>query len=102
MDYGWQQSSVQIQLPKEQTTVPSETEAPQMTIDGVWHRDLTDVITNVFESNAALLLNMTPFSQQWKVNEDKVVDIFSEAYSSLEMLCAYEKINALLCEPGDC
>ena len=100
-EYGWRQSSVKIQLPKEQATLTSESEAPQMTIDGVWHRDLTDVITNVFESDASLLFNMTPFRQRWKVDEEKDIDVFSEAYSSSQMLHAYEGINALPREPGD-
>ena len=72
-----------------------------MTIDGVCHHDLTDVITNVFESDASLLFNMTPFRQRWKVDEEKDIDVFSEAYSSPEMLHAYEEINALPREPGD-
>ncbi|KAF8121258.1 hypothetical protein EV363DRAFT_1568850 [Boletus edulis] len=84
-DYGWHQSSVQIQLPKEQAMVTSETEALQMTIDGIWHHNLTDIITNIFESDTALSFNMMPF----------------KAYSSPEMLHAYEEINALPREPGD-
>jgi hypothetical protein len=99
-DYGWHNSSIKIHLPKEGKRYASESDAPQMTIDGVWHHDLVDVITNAFESDTSLSFNMTPFSQRWKVNE-KDIDVFSEAYSSPEMLQAHKEVNALPREPGD-
>ena len=100
-DYGWRKSSVEIKLPKENMPSTSESDAPQMTINGVWHRDIIDVITNAFQSEAGLSFNMMPFRQQWKISEHKTVDVFSESYSSPEMLCAHEEISALPHELGD-
>ncbi|KAI9460307.1 hypothetical protein HD554DRAFT_2176664 [Boletus coccyginus] len=100
-DYGWCKSSVEIKLPKENVPSTSESNAPQMTIDSVWHYDIIDVITNAFQSEAGLSFNMIPFRQQWKISEYKTIDIFLESYSLPEMLCAYKEINALPHEPGD-
>ena len=60
-----------------------------------------DIITNTFQNKSRLSFNMTSFHQKWKVNEHKTVDVFSEVYSSPEMLCAHQEINALPCETGD-
>lgn len=100
-DYGWRKSSVDIKLPKENVSVASDADIPRMKIDGVWHRNILDIITTVFQSEAGLSFNLTPFGQRWKAREGKVVEVISEGYSSPEMLRAHEEINALPREPGD-
>jgi hypothetical protein len=44
---------------------------------------------------------MTPFSQYWKISEEKTIRVFSEAHTSPAMLDAYAEINALPREPDD-
>ncbi|KAH7920816.1 hypothetical protein BV22DRAFT_1020578, partial [Leucogyrophana mollusca] len=68
---------------------------------GVYHRSLTDVITSAFQDEAVNTFHMTPFQQFWQVTEARTVKVFSEAYSSPEMLDAYAEVNALPREPGD-
>ncbi|KAF9232301.1 hypothetical protein BU15DRAFT_67584 [Melanogaster broomeanus] len=64
--FGWRKSSVKIRLPNEKTKWPSEANAPQMTIDGVWHRDLVDIITESYQNPASTTFNTTPFTQHWR------------------------------------
>jgi hypothetical protein len=100
-EYGWHKSSVKIRLPKEKVKHPSEFDAHEIAVDVVWHRDLTDVIIDVFQSDTSLSFHMTPFSQHWKVTKDKVINIYSEVFSSPEMLRAYKEVNSLPREAGN-
>lgn len=100
-EYGWHKSSIKIRLPKEKVKFPSESDAPEIMVGSIWHRDLTDIIVNVFQSDSSHSFHMTPFTQCCKISEDKVVDVYSETCSSLEMLQAYEEINSLPWEAGD-
>ncbi|KAG2068096.1 hypothetical protein BDR04DRAFT_1129370 [Suillus decipiens] len=81
-EHGWQESTARIY-------------APELEIPGVCHRSLVDIITAVFEDDVSQTFNMTPFSQHWKVSEEKTIQVFSEAYSSPAMLDAYMEISAL-------
>lgn len=100
-EHGWQQSTARIRLPKENVSWKSEDDAPELEIPGVYHRSLIDIITAVFEDDIAKTFNMTPFSQYWKVSEEKTIQVFSEAHASPAMLDAYAEINALPREPDD-
>ncbi|KAG1831918.1 hypothetical protein F4604DRAFT_1606465 [Suillus subluteus] len=100
-EYGWRQSTVKIQLPKEKTKFPSEADAPELEITGVHHRSLTDIITHVFESDVSQSFNMTPFNQFWTTPDHQTVRVFGEAYASPALMEAYEEINALPLDPGD-
>ncbi|KAG8217129.1 hypothetical protein J3R82DRAFT_5172 [Butyriboletus roseoflavus] len=62
-DYGWCKSTIEIKLPRHNVPSPSEFDAPQMKINGIWHHDIVNIITNTFQSETGLLFNMTPFSQ---------------------------------------
>jgi hypothetical protein len=99
--YGWRESTVRIRLPKEKQKWASEEDAPELEIPGVYHRSLVDVITAVFKDDVSQTFNMTPFTQYWKISEEKTVQVFSEAQSSPAMLEAYEEINKLPCESDD-
>ncbi|KAI6099254.1 hypothetical protein EDD17DRAFT_1752921 [Pisolithus thermaeus] len=101
-EYGWYKSAVKIHLPCEKVKWSSEAAAPHMTVDGVWHWDLVNIIMKAFQSEQFKTFHTTPFKQCQKVSEDHIIDILSEAYSLLEMLCAYEEVNGLSHEPdGD-
>ncbi|KAG1803549.1 uncharacterized protein HD556DRAFT_1227092 [Suillus plorans] len=95
MENGWHCSSVKIRLPKEKERFASEEDAPEMEIPGVYHRSLTDIITAVFQDSISCTFHMTPFQQQWKVSEERTVNVYSEVYSSPAFLAAYKEINSL-------
>ncbi|KAF8546201.1 hypothetical protein OG21DRAFT_1479705 [Imleria badia] len=100
MEHGWKCSSVKIHLPKGHCQFPSESEALEFEVGGIYHHDLTNVIRTVFEDEVFMTYNTTPFTQYWKVGK-QVQEVFSEAYVSAEMWQAYEEINMLPQEPDD-
>jgi hypothetical protein len=100
-EHSWRESTARIRLPKEKQRWASEEDAPELEIPGVYHRSLVDIITAVFEDDVSQTFNMTPFSQHWKVSEEKTIQVFSEAYSSPAMLDAYTDISALPRNPDD-
>lgn len=100
-EYGWQRSSVKIRLPNEGTKWPSETDAPELEIPGVHHRSIIDIIESVFTDDASISFNMIPYREYWQCSPDRAIEVFSEAYSSPEMLEMYDEINALPREAGD-
>ncbi|KAG2033983.1 hypothetical protein BDR03DRAFT_935455 [Suillus americanus] len=100
-EYGWQESMARIHLPKEKQKWASEEDAPELQIPGVYHRSLVDIITAVFKDDVSQTFNMMPFSQHWKVSEEKTIQVFSEAHSSPVMLDAYMKVNALPRKPDN-
>ncbi|KAG1864616.1 hypothetical protein C8R48DRAFT_656144 [Suillus tomentosus] len=99
--YGWQRSTVKIRLPNEKAKFPSETDAPELAIPGVYHRSLVDIITCVFEDDVSLHFNMTPFRQYWNTPDNRTLEVFSESYASPEMVNAYKELNALPRDPDD-
>jgi hypothetical protein len=101
IENGWCSSSVKIHLPKEREKFPSEDEAPEMEIPGVYHHSLTDIITSVFKDPIASTFHMTPFQQLWKVSDGHTVNVYGEAYSSPAFLEAHKEINSLPRDPND-
>ncbi|KAG2029512.1 hypothetical protein BDR03DRAFT_1018277 [Suillus americanus] len=99
--YGWQRSTVKIRLPNEKAKFPSETDAPELTITGIYHRSLIDIITRVFEDDVSLHFNMTPFRQYWNTPYNRTLEVFSESYASPEMVNACKELNALPRDPDD-
>ncbi|KAG2337819.1 hypothetical protein BDR05DRAFT_952336 [Suillus weaverae] len=85
-EFGWHQSAVKIRLPKEGKKWNTETEAPELKISG---------------DDVATTYNMTPYREYWKSPDGHNIEIFSEAYSSPEMIETYKEINNLPHEAGD-
>jgi hypothetical protein len=100
-EYGWHKSAVKIRLPKEGTKWPSETDAPELEIPGVYHRSIVDIIESIFTGNVTTTFNMIPYREYWQCSPDRSIEVFSEAYSSPEMLETFDEINALPREAGD-
>ncbi|KAG2140145.1 hypothetical protein DEU56DRAFT_735250 [Suillus clintonianus] len=100
-EYGWRQSAVKIRLPKEGEKWDAESEAPELEIPGVHHRSITDIIESVFQDDVATTFNMTPYREFWKSPDGRDIEVFSEAYSSPEMVETYAEINNLPREEGD-
>ncbi|KAG2032551.1 hypothetical protein BDR03DRAFT_873697, partial [Suillus americanus] len=99
-EHGWQESMARICLPKEKKWA-SEEDAPELQIPGVYHCSLVHIITAVLEDDVTQTFNMMPFSQHWKVSEEKTIQVFSEAHSSPVMLDAYVEVNTLPHKPDD-
>jgi len=100
-EFGWHRSTVKIRLPKEGKKWNVETEAPELEIPGVYCHSITDIIKSVFQDDVAKTYNMTPYHEFWKSPDGRNVEVFSEAYSSAEMVETYAEINELPREAGD-
>ncbi|EIW73873.1 hypothetical protein CONPUDRAFT_68217 [Coniophora puteana RWD-64-598 SS2] len=101
-DYGWKESSVEIPLPFEgRKTRRGENEAPKLTVNGVWHRNIANIVQSALEDPIFTTYNTTPFEQRWKTSDNRDIRVFSELYSSQAVLDAYEEINSAPRAPGD-
>ncbi|KAK7453268.1 hypothetical protein VKT23_011944 [Stygiomarasmius scandens] len=84
---GWTKSSVKIRLPHARHSWESESVAPEMTIDNVWHQDVVQVVKAAFQDTAALDFHMKPFKQMWTPEPDKPTQrIHGEAFWTDRML----------------
>ena len=64
-----------------------ETEAVEFEIGGVFHCDIIDVISSVYQSDAVKSFTHIPFSEFWKPSEDAPPEhLYGEIYSSQAML----------------
>ena len=102
--HGWQRSSVEIPLPHERISYSSEHDSsiPHLNIDGVYHRDITDIITSTLQSKISSTFEFIPYEEYWKPSDrDEPIRVFGEAYSSPAFLEAYRLIHSLPREPGD-
>lgn len=66
---GWQESSVQIQLPLDKMKM-QENNATEFEVRGVFHCNIIDVITSVYQSDLVKSFNHVPFKEYWKPLED--------------------------------
>ncbi|THU84525.1 hypothetical protein K435DRAFT_870175 [Dendrothele bispora CBS 962.96] len=84
---GWKQSSVRIRLPRVRHSWGSESLAPEMSVDNVWHRDVVQVMKAALQDESALDFHMKPFKQMWKPSEDEApMRIYGEAFWSDRMI----------------
>jgi hypothetical protein len=79
----------------------SKADAPELSIPGMFHRLLTNIITHVFENDISQTFNMMPFEQFWTTPDHQTVKVFGEAYASPVLMEAYKEINALPHDPRD-
>lgn len=90
-----------FKIPKEREKFPSEDQALEMEILGIYHCSIINIITFVFKDSIASTFHMTPFQQLWKVSDGHTVNVYSKAYSSPAFWEAYEEINSLPRDPND-
>ena len=74
---------------------------PTLEVDNVYHCSIIDIIKNVYTSDVASTFHTTPFRQLWTTSDNRIVNVYSELYSSPALLDAYQEINALPRDPGD-
>ena len=97
-DYGWKKSSVSIPLPHEGSSWPSEHDrsVPTLTVDGIYHHDIIDIITSMFQDRASSEFHLTPFEKYWQPNtEAHPIKVFGEAYSSPKAVDLYHSVHSL-------
>lgn len=83
---GWLESSVKIRLPLDKTKM-LESHAAEFEVGGVYHRDIIDVITSVYQSDVVKSFNHIPFKKFWKPSEDAPPErLYGEIFSSQAML----------------
>jgi hypothetical protein len=89
---GWLESSVQIRLPLDKMKMP-ESNATELKVGGVFHRDIIEVISSVYRSDTAQSFNHIPFKQFWKPSEDALPErLYGEIFSSEAMIDIDEEI----------
>jgi Plavaka transposase len=92
---GWVESSVRIRMPLDKTKM-AESDAAELEVAGVFHRDLVDVITSVYQSDAIRSFDHIPFKHFWKPSEDGPPErLYGEIFSSDVLLDADKEICAL-------
>ncbi|KAI0308839.1 hypothetical protein OF83DRAFT_1072926 [Amylostereum chailletii] len=99
---GWRETSIQIPLPCEGESWPSEGEAPHLEVDGIFYRPLLEVVVGLFQGENAKTFHMTPFKQFWQRSPDVEPErLYSEIYTSDAMLEADEEFHNIQLTPGD-
>ena len=99
---GWRESSIKIKVPcpgYEQ----DEATAEEFEVPGVLHRDLVDVIkAGCQDPNTVDSFHTVPFVEMWKPSEDaEPIWLFGEAYTSDEMINAYEEVQNIPPDPDN-
>ena len=98
-DYSWKKSSVSIPLPHKGSSWPSgerNPSIPTLTVDGIYHRNITDIVTSTFWDQVSSEFHLTPFEEYWQPNpEADPIKVFSEAYSSSKSINLYHSVHAL-------
>jgi hypothetical protein len=98
---GWCQSSVKIHLPAEKVKNPSEVDAPEFEVGGIYHRSLVKVIKTAFQDISAKAYHFTPFQLFWKSSPDEPPErVITELYNSDAFLEEHGNIQEQPREPG--
>lgn len=104
-DYDWKKSSVSIPLPHKGSSWPSgecDSSIPTLTVDGIYHHDIIDIVTSTFQDQVSSEFHLTPFEQYWQPNpEVNPIKVFGEAYSSPKAINLYHSVHGLPQEPED-
>jgi hypothetical protein len=89
---GWKKSSARIRLPLDKTKM-LESDAAEFEVGGIFHRDIIDVITMVYQSDAVKTFNHIPFKEFWRPSENAPPErLYGEIFSSQEVLDADDEI----------
>ncbi|THU84721.1 hypothetical protein K435DRAFT_687006 [Dendrothele bispora CBS 962.96] len=84
---GWNQSSVKLDLPRAKKSWKNPESIPKMTVEGVWYRNIVDVIKAAFQSEQAREFHMKPFKMMWKPCPDQPeLRIYGETFWAERMI----------------
>lgn len=98
---GWLQDTVKISLPKERVHNTSEEAAPELSIEGVWHRRIVPTIKSIAQDSAAKEMHWVPFEQFQQHDGDTSERVIDEVYNSNAMLEEDARILAMPRNPDD-
>lgn len=101
---GWISSTVEIRLPAVNFKFKSEEEAPSITVNGLWHRDILDIVKEVYENQKtfAKTIHTTPFYDRFSPDGSSTFEgVYSEVMGSDDVLAAQTEINSYLRVPED-
>ena len=99
---GWNKSSVRIKVPCPGHR-QDEAEAEEFEVEGVLHRNLIDIVKIACQDPDTLnSFHTTPFTEMWQPSEDaKPIRLYGEAYTSDEMINAYEEVQNIPPDPDN-
>ncbi|KAI0689452.1 hypothetical protein C8T65DRAFT_588651 [Cerioporus squamosus] len=110
-DDGWRQGSVNIRLPKEGVSYPSENAAPTFKVQNVFTRSLLEVLKAGYQDARASRFHLFPFKLFWQRKPPSPgtpppppKHLWSDTYNSDEMIEEHEKLQEKARtdrEPGD-
>jgi hypothetical protein len=104
-DYGWEKLVVSIPLPHEGSSWPLGEHGPSvptLIVDGIYHRDIIDIVTSMFQDQISSEFHLTPFEEYWQPNtEADPIKVFGEAYSSHKAVDLYHNVHSLPRQPED-
>ncbi|KAI0245402.1 hypothetical protein BJV78DRAFT_1277433 [Lactifluus subvellereus] len=100
---GWHEASIKIRIPVSGVQFTSESEAPEIQVDGLYYRRLIDIITAIFQDEASKSFHFSPFKQYWIPDDDnpEYERLYSEMYMSDTALDCQREVEALPHEDGD-
>lgn len=102
-DDGWHEASVTIRVPMKGYRC-SEDKALQISIPGLYHRQLMNILTTVFSDEGSKGFHFTPFKQFWIPNDNNPEQhkrLYSEIYTSDITLEYQQSVDALPRLEGD-
>jgi hypothetical protein len=92
---GWKESSVPIKLPQTRVKQDEETEAPEVEIPGLFHRNLTQVMVAACQDESAKAFTWRGYAQFWKPAPGvKAERVYGEVYTSPAFLEMEERVIA--------
>ena len=101
---GWHEATVNIRLPIEGNPGGSEAKAPLLSIPGLFHRNICDIITDVCQSDTLTSFHLTPYTMHWVPDPnypDRSERVYSDMYMSDSMIQAQKQVNLLPRTDGD-
>ena len=101
---GWQESTVYIRLPVEGKSVDTEVNAPTLSIHGLFHRRITDIIRTVCGSKSAETFHYTPHTMHWHpdpLDPDRHERIYADTYTADAMVQIQMEVDELPRPEGD-
>ena len=101
---GWHEATLEIPLPIEGEPIGSEDQAPRLSIPGLFHRRITDIIKAVCASHIVQSFHFTPYTMHWSpdpLNPETNERLYGDTYMSDVMIQAQTEIDKLPRMEGD-
>ena len=97
---GWHTSPVTIRVPCEGVRHDSEDATPAYEVEGLYYRDIVEVIKSAFKEPSATRFHTTPYKEYFQPSDGRPPErLYSELYTADAILEEHEKIRA---QPRNC